>query len=105
LGLRIGTDGAVQESLVGGPAFLAGIKPGMRVVAINDRAFTPELLHDALKAGTKDDQSIRFLVVNDDYYKTVSVNYHGGERYPHLVRVEGKPDLLDDIAKPLAGKN
>ena len=105
LGLRMGMDGTVQESLVGGPAFLAGITPGMRVVAINDRAFTADLLHDALKAGTKDDQPIRFLVVNDDYYKTISVNYHGGERYPRLVRVEGKPDLLDDIAKPLAGKN
>ncbi len=91
--------------MVGGPAYLAGITPGMRVVAINDRAYTPELLHDALKASTKNDEPIRFLVLNDDYYKTCSVNYHGGERYPHLVRVEGKPDLLDDIAKPLAGKN
>jgi predicted metalloprotease with PDZ domain len=104
LGLRMGTDGTVQESLVGGPAYLAGITAGMRVVAINDRAYTPELLRDALKASTKDDQPIRFLVLNDDYYKTCPVNYHGGERYPHLVRVEEKPDLLDDIAKPLAGQ-
>ena len=105
LGLRIGADGTVQDSLIGGPAYLAGISPGMRVVALNDRAYKPELLHDAMKAGTKNDQPIRFLVVNDDYYKTCLVNYHGGERYPHLVRVEGKPDLLDDIVKPLAGKN
>ena len=105
VGLRMGTDGNVQDSLFGGPAYLAGITAGMRVVAINDRAFTPELLHDALEASTKNDQPIRFLLVNDDYYKTCSVNYHGGERYPHLVRVEGKPDLLDEIAKPLAGKN
>jgi hypothetical protein len=73
----------------------------MRVVAINDRAYTPDLLRDAIKAGTTNDQPIRFLVVNDDYYKTISVNYHGGERYPRLARVEGKPDLLDEIAKPL----
>jgi predicted metalloprotease with PDZ domain len=105
LGLRMGTDGTVQDSLVGGPAYLAGITPGMRVVAINDRAYTADLLRDALKASMKNDQPIRFLVSNDDYYKTCSVNYHGGERYPHLVRVEGKPDLLDDIAKPLAGQN
>jgi predicted metalloprotease with PDZ domain len=104
IGLRLGTDGSVQESLVGGPAFLAGIVPGMRVVAINDRAYTSELLHDAMKAATKSDQPIRFLVVNDDYFKTIPVNYHGGERYPHMVRVEGTPDLLDEISKPLAGK-
>jgi predicted metalloprotease with PDZ domain len=101
IGLRLGMDGAVQESLHGGPAHLAGIVPGMRVVAINDRAYTPDLLRDAIKAATTNDQPIRFLVVNDDYYKTISVNYHGGERYPRLVRVEGKPDLLDEIAKPL----
>ena len=30
------------------------------------------------------------------------VDYRGGERYPHLLRVEAKPDTLDDLAKPLA---
>jgi predicted metalloprotease with PDZ domain len=99
LGMRIGTDGAIQDSLVGGPVYLAGIKPGMRLVAVNDRAYTAEVLHDALRAGMKTDQPLRLLVLNDDYYMTCLVNYHGGERYPHLVRVEGKQDLLDDIAK------
>ena len=105
LGLRIGATGAVQDSLIGGLAYLAGITPGMRVMAVNDRAYTPDLLHDALKASTKNDQPLRLLVLNDDYYKTCTVNYHGGERYPHLARVEGKSDLLDDIAKPLAGQH
>jgi predicted metalloprotease with PDZ domain len=104
LGLRVGSEGTVQDSLVGGPAYLAGIKPGMRVVAINDRAYTPDLLHDVLKASPKNDQPIRFLILNDDYYKSCSVNYHDGERYAHLARVEAKPDLLDDIAKALAGQ-
>jgi hypothetical protein len=27
------------------------------------------------------------------------LDYHGGERYPHLVRDESKPDLLSDILK------
>jgi predicted metalloprotease with PDZ domain len=104
LGLRLGGDGAVQESIVGGPAFKAGITPGMRVVAVNDRAYTSELLRDALKASKSSDQPIRLLMLNDDYYKTCSIDYHGGERFPRLVRVEGKPDLLDDLVKPLAGQ-
>ena len=41
-------------------------------------------------------------VIADDYYKTVTVDYGGGPRFPHLVRVEGKPDLLDDLIKPRA---
>jgi predicted metalloprotease with PDZ domain len=105
LGLRVGANGTIQDSLLGGLAYLAGITSGMRIMAINDRVYTPDLLHDLLKASAKNDQPLRFLVLNDDYYKTCAVNYHGGEKFPHLVRVEGKPDLLDEIAKPLAAKH
>lgn len=105
LGLSLTADGHVRDSLVGGPAYLAGITQGMKIAAVNDRAYTGDLLHDALKAGTKNHEPLRLLVLNDDYYKTCTIDYHGGERYPHLARVEGKPDLLDEIAKPLAGKN
>jgi predicted metalloprotease with PDZ domain len=104
LGLRLSNDGTVQEALVGSLAFKAGITSGMRVVAVNDRAFTPDLLRDALKAGKNSSQPIHLLVLNDDYYKTCTIDYHGGERYPHLVREESKADLLDELAKPLAAK-
>ena len=40
------------------------------------------------------------LVENTDYYKTYKLDYHGGEKYPHLVRDESKPDVLSDIIKP-----
>jgi len=38
-------------------------------------------------------------VENTGYYKTYKLDYHGGERYPHLVRDESKPDLLTEIYK------
>jgi predicted metalloprotease with PDZ domain len=101
IGLRLSNDGAVQDSIVGGLAFKAGITSGMPVVAVNDRAFTPDLLRDALKAGKNSSQPIRLLVLNDDYYRTCTIDYHGGERFPHLVREETKADLLDELAKPL----
>lgn len=102
LGLRLGSDGSVLDSIVGKPAFKAGIVPGMRIVALNGRAFTPQLLNDALQASKSATQQLQFLVLNDDYYHTYTVEYEGGPRFPHLVRIEGKPDLLDDLAKPLA---
>lgn len=105
IGLRLGTDGTVQESLYDGPSYQAGIVPGMRVMAINDRVYTPDVLSDAIKAAMQGDEPIHFLVVNDDYYRVIAVNYHGGPKFPRLVRDESKPDLLDEIAKPLAGKN
>jgi predicted metalloprotease with PDZ domain len=104
IGLRLGGDGSVQDSIVGKPAFKAGIVPGMRVVAVNGRSFTPALLNDVLEASKSSTQQIQFLVLGDDYYHTYTVEYEGGPRFPHLVRVEGKPDLLDDLAKPLAAQ-
>jgi len=39
------------------------------------------------------------LVENTDYYKTFKLDYHDGEKYPHLVRDEAKPDLMTEIVK------
>ena len=32
--------------------------------------------------------------------RPIKLDYHGGEKFPHLVRDESKPDLLSDIIKP-----
>ena len=69
---------------------------------VNGRAFKPEVFRDALQATKETARSIDLLVVSDEYYQTVSVKYQGGERYPHLAREEGKPDVLSEIMKPLA---
>lgn len=103
IGLQLDHDGNVNDSIVGGPAFDAGISSGMRVVGVNGRVYTPELLEDAIKAAKGSSDPITLLVVDDDYYRTATVQYHGGERYPHLVRDETKPDYLGDLIKPRAG--
>jgi predicted metalloprotease with PDZ domain len=104
LGLVLGNDGAVNESIVGSPAFKAGIGPGMKVAGVNGRVYTHDGLEDSIKAAKEDGKPISLLVIADDYYQTFSVDYRGGLRYPHLVRAEGKPDLLDEIIKPRAGE-
>ena len=88
LGLSIGGDGHVQESIWNGPAFRAGVVPGMEVVAVNGRRFTPEVFSAALRATQTSTELMQLLVVNNDYYRTVTIDYHGGPRYPRLVRVE-----------------
>lgn len=103
IGLDLSGTGRVNDSIVGSPAYDAGVTSGMTVAAVNGRVFTEDILDDAIKAAKDSSEPIRLLVIDDDYYKTVSVNYHGGERYPHLVRVESKPDYLDDLIKPHAG--
>jgi GGDEF domain-containing protein len=74
----------------------------MKVIGVNGRVYTPELLEDAIKEAKDTSKPITLLVVVDDYFQTSTVNYHGGDRYPHLVRDEAKPDYLDEIIKAQA---
>jgi predicted metalloprotease with PDZ domain len=99
IGLQLGADGSVGDSIVGSPAFDAGISSGMKVIGVNGRVYTHELLEDAIKAGKESSQPINLLVVDDDYINTATINYNGGSRYPHLVRDDAKPDYLDELIK------
>ncbi|MGB7350290.1 MAG: hypothetical protein WBC66_10575, partial [Candidatus Acidiferrales bacterium] len=102
LGLRLGRDGMVSDSIVGSPAYKAGVTSGMTIAGVNGRVYTPDILEDALKAAQNNAAPLRLLVIDEDYYKEVEVDYHGGDRYPHLERVESKPDYLDELIKPHA---
>jgi predicted metalloprotease with PDZ domain len=102
LGLQLRGDGTVSDSIVGSPAYEAGISPGMKVVGVNGRLYTHDVLEDAIKASQNSPGPIAILVINYDYYRTCNVNYHGEERYPHLVRDESKDDYLTGLAKPRA---
>jgi predicted metalloprotease with PDZ domain len=99
IGLQLSADGAVGDSIVGGPAFEAGITSGMKVIGVNGRVYTHDLLEDAIKASKDSSEPISLLVVNDDFINTATIKYRGGERYPHLVRDEQKPDYIDDLIK------
>jgi predicted metalloprotease with PDZ domain len=104
LGLKIRESGSVSDVKIGSPAQLAGIAPSVKVIAIDNRAYSPTVLHDAMKAATKSAEPMEFLLRDGDVFKTVKVDYHGGEKYPHLERDTSKPDLLSEIIAPLASK-
>jgi predicted metalloprotease with PDZ domain len=99
IGLELREDGTITDTIEGMPAAQAGIGPGMKLIAVNGRQYTAEGLRDALRAGKTDTAPLELLVENTDYFKTYKLDYHGGERYPHLVRDESKPDLLSEIYK------
>jgi predicted metalloprotease with PDZ domain len=104
IGLTVNPEGMVTDSIYDGPAFKAGITSGMKIAGVNGRLFTTESLADAISRSKDESKGIELLVINADYYKTCTVDYHGGDRYPHLVRDESKPDYLDEIVKSEAGK-
>jgi predicted metalloprotease with PDZ domain len=100
IGLQLGEDGTVTDSIVGSPAYEAGITSGMKVIGVNGRVYTHDLLEDAIQATQNGSNQITLLVVVDDYFQSSTINYHGGSRYPHLVRDDSKPDYLDELIKP-----
>jgi predicted metalloprotease with PDZ domain len=99
LGLLMRDDGTIIDTIENMISSKAGIGPGMKVIGVNGRRFTSDVLRDALKAAKSNNAPIELLVENDDYYSTYKLDYHGGERYPHLMRDESKPDLLGEILK------
>ena len=97
VGLQLGEDGTVMDAIVGGPAFAAGISSGMKIIGVNNRVYTHDLLEDAIKDAQTSAAPVTLLVVDDGYYKTCVIHYTGGERFPHLIRDQSKPDYLDEL--------
>lgn len=95
-----GEDGdRILDVTPGSPAAKAGLGYGMRLVAVNGRKWTPDVLRDAIRQAKSGKEPIDLLVENNDYFQTCHVDYHGGERYPHLEPINAKPDVLGEIAK------
>ncbi len=92
-------DGEIVDTIEGMDAARAGIGPGMKLVAVNGRRFTPQVFREGLLAGKNSSQPLQLLVENTDYFRTFSLDYHGGEKYPHLMRDASKPDVLSEIIR------
>lgn len=97
LGLSAGSNGQIYDVQWDGPAFKAGLVPGLTIVAVNGKDYSPDALKDAVTAAKGAGAPVELLVKNVDTFSTYRVDYHDGLKYPHLVRARGK-DLLGDIA-------
>jgi predicted metalloprotease with PDZ domain len=100
LGAVLSDRNEVLDVVDGAPAAMAGLAPGMRVVAVDGRRMSREVMHAALERAKKGTDPIELLVENGDYFKTLKVTWHGGERHAHLEREPGQPDILTQILAP-----
>ena len=101
LGFNIGKEGKIESVSWDSLAFKQGLTAGETLVAVDGRAYKPEILRDAITAAKTGSAPIQLLVKKDDRYQTVSFDYHEGLKYPHLERVEGTPDRLTAILSPI----
>jgi predicted metalloprotease with PDZ domain len=103
LGIAFDSDGSTLSDVrVGSAADKAKLIPGQKIMAVNGRVFSKDALHAAVRQAKTAPAPLHLILQNDTLVTEADVDYHDGERYPTLVRVEGTPAYLDDIAKPLA---
>jgi len=95
LGILFHDDGKIDDLTPGTPAALAGLTPGMQVTSINGRKWSADALHEEIAAKKPIDVIASF----GEHVATYHIDYRGGEQYPHLERIERKPDLLSEIMK------
>jgi predicted metalloprotease with PDZ domain len=101
LGIRVSAEGVISDVRMAGPADKAKLAPGQKIIAVNGRIFSAEALKSAIKEAKGKTEPIHVILQSDTFVTLSDIDYHEGERYPSLQRVEGTPAYLDDITKPL----
>ncbi|HTR97882.1 MAG TPA: hypothetical protein VMH61_08275 [Candidatus Acidoferrales bacterium] len=103
IGLIVSTkDDGISDVVPGSAADKAGIAPEMHLVAVNGRAWSKNVLRDAIRA-TKSGGSLELLVRNDDFFRTCRLDYRDGLRFPVLQRSSDHADIVSQILAPHAG--
>jgi predicted metalloprotease with PDZ domain len=101
IGIRVNAEGNISDVRWNGPADKAQLAPGQKIIAVNGNVFSGDALKDAIKQAKGTTEPIHLILQSDTFITMANIDYHDGERYPRLERVDGTPAYLDDITKPL----
>jgi predicted metalloprotease with PDZ domain len=99
-GFHCAPDGSVTNVVPGSIAFAAGLAPGLKIIAIDGRPYTKDVLDDQLNAAKTLPDPIQLICEEDNFYSIIKLDYHGGIQFPHLQRIPSTPDLLTQILAP-----
>ena len=101
LGLVIDTaDKSIDQVIWDSPAFAAGLTNGDILVALDGESFDSARLNDRIASAATTRRPIDLLVRRGDLYRTVTIPYFGGNRYPRLDRISSGPAWLDILLAP-----
>lgn len=94
-GLTVTDAGVVRTVAWEGPAFRAGLRPGVRIVAVGDAPFSRARLLEAVRGASR--RTPRITVEQDGKSGERALPYRGTLRYPLLERVKDVPDGLTGL--------
>ncbi|MGH7194651.1 MAG: M61 family metallopeptidase, partial [Candidatus Saccharimonadales bacterium] len=100
VGLFLDREGNIEDVLWNGPAYESGLTPGMKIVAIDGRPYSTEVLRSEIAQAQKTTKPLQITASGDGVTGFYPVHYDGGLKYPHLVRVPGTTDYLRHILAP-----
>jgi predicted metalloprotease with PDZ domain len=100
IGLNLDKDAKIIDVIDDRAAARAGASPGMTIIAVNGKKFTTKVLDAAISEAQTTRSAIVLLVEDGDYYHALPVEYYDGPRFPHIVRIESRPDLLAAVVSP-----
>jgi predicted metalloprotease with PDZ domain len=101
LGIELKAEtGGIVDVVPGSPADGAGIAPDMKLVAVNGRHFSTDVLRDAI-AATRQSGRIDLLCENKEFFRTYALDYREGRRHPVLVRDNGVRDFVGEVLAPV----
>ena len=102
LGIRVDDEKAlVIDVIPGSPADAAGVAPDMKLVGVNGRKYSKDVLRDAIAASPQSGR-VELLCENKEFYRTHVLDYRNGSRHPALARENGVRDHVSEILSPHA---
>ncbi|MFZ0498604.1 MAG: hypothetical protein WAU49_12180 [Steroidobacteraceae bacterium] len=100
VGMFLENGGKVLDVLWDGPAFKAGLAPGMKLLSVDGQPYSTQVLRAAIVHSQTSGQPLRIQAQDDGTADLYTVHYDGGLKYPHLVRAPGTTDYLEQILAP-----
>ncbi|AEG49944.1 peptidase M61 domain protein [Sphingobium chlorophenolicum L-1] len=96
IGMIVKNDGEISNVVWDSAAFKAGLAIGSKIVAINGDEYSGEVFKAAIRSG----KPLQIILKQDKYYRTLSLAYSGGLRYPRLEKMGEGEGSLDRLLKP-----
>lgn len=99
IGLNVAQNGSVNEVLWESPAFDAGLTAGAQIVAVNGRAYSADVLKQAV-VDAESGGPIELVVRSGNRIRATSLDYRDGLRHPYLEPIPGARLRIDEIFAP-----
>jgi len=98
LGFLSQEDGTIVDVLRDSPAWKAGLGPGMKLLTVDQRRWSPQVLRDAIIADHNSPVPVSLSVQNGSMTFATAIDDHSGASYPRLER-NANPDLVSEILR------